>query len=127
MAGTLNKVIGYFDLQSHQRGKAVAQGAPAEGSGATLHVFPQYIALVLGIFIQPYFDQYRATNQWNVDWSHAVGWAVFSALVALFIFPTVYRKSFDAGQPIFVQFCVIFVAGIGWKTVFTTVAHATGS
>ena len=127
MAGFANKVATYFDLQAQHRGKVDAHGIPVDAAGPTLHVIPQYIALVLGIFIQPYFDQYRTTNQWNVDWSHAIGWAIFSALVALFIFPSVYRKSFDSGQPIFVQFCVIFVAGVGWKTVFSTAAHATGT
>jgi hypothetical protein len=105
MSNPLNAVINYFDLQAKWRGTPAAQGG-----GQDLSVMPQYAALVLGVLVQPFFEHFRTTGEWNVNMASLLKWGAFALLVGLIIFPSVYRKAFDPGQPKFVQFCVIFVA-----------------
>ena len=116
MLNGINKIIGYFDLQSAKRGVARVQDA----AGGSLRVIPQYAALVLGILVQPYLENFRTTGRWLSLSSDLLSWGLFSLIAGLVVFPGVYRKSFDVDQPKFVQFCIIFVAGIGWKTLFAT-------
>jgi hypothetical protein len=117
----LNNVIAYFDLQSGARGRAKLQGRrPDAPGGGGLTVFPQYVALVLGIIIQPYFEHYRQTGSWAFSASAAGGWLLFAVIAGLIVFPSVYRKSFDPDQPRFVQFCAIFAGGMGWKALLDT-------
>lgn len=125
MASLVNAAIGYFDLQSRERGVRRTRGF-SEGD-QHLTVLPQYIALVLGIVAQPYLMAFQATGSWSVTLTSFVSWTVFALLVGLCIFPGVYKKSFDPGQPRFVQFCTIFVAGIGWKALFATAVKAAGA
>lgn len=84
-------------------------------------MLPQYVALVFGVLVQPFLENFRTTGEWNADWTSLLKWGVFALLVGLIIFPSVYRKAFDPGQPKLVQFCIIFVAGIGWQALFATV------
>jgi len=118
MANNINKIIGYFDLQSSKRGIARAQGA----DGENIRVIPQYISLVLGIMVQPYLEAFRTTGKWMAPNNDLLSWGLFALIAGLIVLPGVYRKSFDVDQPKFVQFCVIFVAGIGWKALFATAA-----
>ena len=112
----MNKIIGYFDLASNLRPK-VAQ-AMAAGESVSVHWFPQYLALLLGIIVQRFLKQYMATGAWNLGgfW----GWVAASTFLAIMIFPAVYKKSFDEEKPLFFQLCVIFTAGIGWQSLIGT-------
>lgn len=116
----MNELISYFDLQSKSRGQARLQGRDQKEGSSNLTVFPQYAALVLGVLIQPYFEKYRSTGSWALSQDAALGWLAFAVIAGLIIFPSVYRRSFDAGQPRFVQFCVIFSGGMGWKALLDT-------
>ncbi len=121
----VNTIIKYFDLQAHRRGAAALQGRGDGPQGLT--VFPQYLALVAGILVQPYLDAYRKAGQWFPVETGFVGWAAFSLIAGLIVFPAVYRKSFDPDQPRLVQWCTIFVAGVGWKSLFATAAKLGGA
>jgi hypothetical protein len=118
----MNKLIRYFDLQSknrHLKAEAHSKGANAP----SLPVIPQYLALVLGIAVQPFLSEFQKTRTWDLaGWQ---GWLVFAALVGLVIFPAVYKKAFDAQSPLFLQFCAIFSAGMGWQSLFATAVAAT--
>ena len=82
----MNKIIEYFDLVSQYR----STGARAlSESGKRLHWIPQYIALFLGILLQPFFDHFRQTNEWSFD--ALSGWAFFALIVATMIFPSEKR------------------------------------
>lgn len=126
MSNLLNRTIAYFDLQSESR-----DIAELEGKGeATLTVFPQYVALVVGITVQPYFEKYRATSSWDFSASTFFGWLVFAIITGLVLFPGAYRSAFNPKQPRFVQFCVIFTVGMGWKSLLDTglkVSQAIGN
>ena len=50
----LNKLVKYFDLQADRRGRAILTGK-SPGDHPNLSVYPQYVSLVLGITLQPYF------------------------------------------------------------------------
>ena len=119
MAHPLSRFGEYFYLQSKARRETRLQAG-----GQDLTVIPQYIALVLGIMVQPFLEHFRATGEWTFDWATLLKWGLFALIAGLIIFPSAYRRAFDVGQPKFVQFCVIFVAGIGWQALFATATHA---
>lgn len=117
----MSAVSNYFDLRlgpSDQRRVATA------GMGKTLHWLPQYLALILGILIQPFFASFQDTGTWSFEGITAR--VLFSLIVGLVIFPGVYRSSIDPEKPILVQFGVIFTAGLGWETLLAAATQATG-
>lgn len=118
---TLNSIIRYFDLVSDLR----PEGAVGTARGKQLPaVLPQYIAVVLGILIQPFLATYQLTGMWNFE--GILGRALFALLVGIVILPSVYKNSFDREKPIFVQLCLLFVAGMGWESLFNTAISAVG-
>jgi hypothetical protein len=82
----------------------------------------QYVALVLGVVVQPYLQQFQATGQWQPDgiWGRIVP----AALIGLAVLPAVYCRAFDPHTPGFVQFCIIFVSGMGWESLMPAIAKA---
>ena len=117
----MNRFIKYFDLASELRPTAALDTAEDE---RTLHWFPQYIALVLGALIQPFFAAYQKLGHWN--FSGLSGRLLFAVIVGVVIFPAVYKRAFSAEKPIFVQLCAIFTAGMGWQSLVETALKATG-
>ena len=115
----LQKIANHFDLNA---------GSTEVRATATQKkfLFPQYLAVVLGIVVQPLLDYYLKNNSWPHDFSFLAARAFFGLLIGVIIFPSVYRNSWDNGSPIAVQFCSIFTAGLGWQTVFLTVAKGFG-
>jgi len=90
----------------------------------TFHWFPQYLALVTGILIQPFFTSYQQTGTWN--FVGVTGRILFAVIVGVAIFPAVYRRAFDPAKPLFVQLCAIFAVGMGWESILRTTLKATG-
>jgi len=104
----MGAILSYFRLR---RGVS----SDAEGGGRLLDA-AQYLALLAGIFVQPFLAKYRETGTWNLTgWG---GWLIFAAIVGVIVFPSVYRNAFDPTKPIYVQLCAIFAAGLGWQTLF---------
>jgi hypothetical protein len=79
-------------------------------------VWPQYAALVAGVFAQPLLEGYRQSGSW--DLSRAWARVPFALLVGLAVFPAVYRRTLDPEKPLFVQLCLIFAAGLGWQSLW---------
>jgi len=75
----------------------------------------QYIAVLLGIIVQPYLAAYQSTGNWNIQgiW----GQVLASVIIGFVIFPSVYKNTIDPTNPPFVQFCLLFVAGMGWQNL----------
>lgn len=107
-------VKNYLDLRKPSgRSKRVETDAV---SGGTLSTTFQYIAIVLGILVQKYWSLYRENGgQWV--FAGFWGWLLFAIITAVVIFPAVYKNSIDPTQPVFVQFCLIFTAGMGWQAI----------
>jgi hypothetical protein len=119
---SVNTVIRYFDLQSARR--AVAPEAQA-GTKQRLPVLWQYVALVLGILVQPLLAKYAATKTW--DLGAVPGWIPFAIIIGLVIFPGVYKKAANPGaNPLFVQLCAIFASGIGWQSLVAVAGKGIG-
>ena len=71
-----NAVIRYFDLQSERRHRGLVANAANGGAGGggagggsgsggpSYPVWPQYLALVVGIFVQPYLSYYVQHGSW---------------------------------------------------------------
>jgi hypothetical protein len=113
----MNSVIRYFDLNQKRRPTSDAEAASDDSKPLPWQL--QYLALLLGIIVQPYFAYYQQHGQWVL--TAVPGWIIFSIIVALVCFPGVYKKSFDPGQPMIMQVIPIFTAGLGWQSLFTTV------
>ncbi len=111
------KVHSYFDLN-----RDLKQIPDIAEGGAKYHWIPQWIALVLGIAMQPYFTSFRNTGVWRFD--GLTGWFFFSLIVGLIIFPSIYRGAFDPSKPVIVQIGPIFAAGLGWESLFGTALEA---
>jgi hypothetical protein len=91
---------------------------------SSLHWLPQYISLILGILIQPFFSAYQHAGHWNfVGFS---GRILFALIIGLAIFPAVYKSAFDPEKPLFVQLCAIFAAGMGWESLLKTALKVSG-
>lgn len=116
----INQLIGYFDLQSDRRGLQPEQQA----EGRRFPVVPQYVALVLGIVVQPFLAAFQKTGMWSLH--GLLPWAIFSTIAGLIIFPAVYKKSFDPDGNLFVQLCTIFASGLGWQSLLQTAGKAGG-
>lgn len=116
----LNELIRYFDLASEIRPKE----ALPMGERKEFHWSPQYFALLTGIVTQRFFQEYMTTGKWNLAgfWS----WLLAACIIAIMVFPGVYKKAFDPEKPLFIQICVIFTTGIGWQAVAGTALKAAG-
>jgi hypothetical protein len=117
----MNVITNYFDLASQNRPITTFYG----GKGARekeLHVIPQYIALVLGIVIQPVLSTYQSSGVWDI-----IGVPeriIFGVIVGVIIFPAIYKGTFDPKKPISVQLCSIFALGMGWQTLLSSAFKA---
>jgi hypothetical protein len=119
----MNELIKYFDLASEVRPKRPTERAATRDT-KTLHWLPQYFALVLGISLQPFIKGYMTNGSWT--YQGLGGWIIASLVIALMIFPGVYKSSFDPEKPIFVQLCVIFTSGMGWQSLLGATGEALG-
>jgi hypothetical protein len=114
----LNSIIRYFDLASETRtGGAYSV---SRGLGKPAPWWPQYIAFVLGVIIQPPLEYFRNSNPHQWDFSTTPGWILFALIVGIVALPGIYKNAFDPTKPIIVQLCTIFVFGLGWQAVVQT-------
>jgi hypothetical protein len=121
----INKLIHYLDLQSENRQLNVVAKHNKNRKSVPLPVIPQYIALVLGITLQPYLVAFQNGNTWNFH--DLVSWLIFALITAVTIFPTVYKKTFDPSSSLFVQLCTIFSSGVGWQSLFAMTMAMTSA
>lgn len=114
----LKRVSDYFDLNNNVS-RRTTRSIDLKNSN---YVVPQYVALAIGITVQPFLEHYQAHNNWG-DLNLFLGRTIFGLLIGLAIFPAVYKKSWDNDNPIFIQFCSIFSAGLGWQTLIAAGSH----
>jgi hypothetical protein len=113
----INNLLHYLDLQSKNRQPTMIAKNKNRKS-VSLPVIPQYIALVSGITIQPFLATFQKSQTW--DFNGFLSWLIFALIIAVAIFPAVYRSAFDPSSNLFVQLCTIFSSGIGWQSLFAT-------
>jgi hypothetical protein len=133
----VSSIFDYFDLQSEERKKqktardlglqtmvdTKSPGAPeATTAPQFAPVWPQYIALVLGIVADPFIKNYIATKSFGMDLGALGPLLAFSIVMGIMILPGVYKNSFAPDKPILVQLAAIFTAGVGWQTLFEAAA-----
>ena len=122
----MNIVRNYFRFgRPRSTGRATALSGsltPQPGSHPLLPVMLQFAAIVFGVFAQPLAAQVRHGNASAVDFGFVTtGWFIISLFIAVIVFPGAYRPQSPSPQPRFVQFCVLFGAGIGWQAIFDTI------
>ncbi len=111
----MNSVARYFSLRPADYD---ARRLPLGSRSA----WAQWVALFLGVAIQPYFEGFREKHVWQ--FSGFWGWTLFALITSVIIFPAVYRKAFDGEAPAIVQIAPIFAAGLGWESLIGTVVKA---
>jgi hypothetical protein len=116
----ITKVIGYFDLYGSLRtrgARAFSTGEPSTPSNAW--ILAHFLALLIGIIAKPFVDAYKigGTNQFQFS----LPLIIFSSIVAVAVFPAVFKKSFDKQNPGVVQLCITFASGLGYQTLFSAV------
>ena len=121
----INSIIRYFDLASETR-PGGARAIATDGAKPAPWL-PQYVALLVGILVQPPFEQFRNTmpHHWDLA-SITWGWVAFALIVAVVIFPGIYKSAFDPTKPLFLQLCAVFTAGLGWQALLETGIKAAG-
>lgn len=124
MAGSANEVIRYFDLQSERR--QILPKAHDAGGEQSAPVLPQYLALILGIVVEPFLHYYTEHGSWSIDLSTVIGRISFGVIIGAMVFPGVYKSAFDPSKPRFVQLCTVFSAGIGWQSLIEGGSKLTG-
>lgn len=83
------------------------------------HAAFQWLALLVGVLIQPfyaYYKEFRALGGFGEVYSDYY-FVIFAVIVSIIAFPTVYRNSFDANRPKWMQLIPVFTAGLGWQTI----------
>jgi hypothetical protein len=110
----------YFDLVSDvrvERARDTDSPLSAKKKITIPPIVPQYVALVLGILIQPFFSAYQINGTW--EFQGIWGRLLFSVIAGIIILPSVYKNAFDPDKPLIIQLCLIFVAGIGWENLLS--------
>ena len=114
----------YRDRRNMENYAATEPGADnAETTKGPKAIF-QWLALFLGVIIQPFYAYYKEHGGEELDIATVYGakWFVaFALVVSIVAFPAVYRKAFDADKPNWLQMIPIFTAGLGWQTIVDTV------
>ena len=108
----LNGLIRYFDLFSSYR----STGARAQSTGGQAPrgwwQAAQYAALYIGILAKVFVDSLEG-EQSTFSWVRML----LALITATAVFPAVYEKAMAADGPGFVQLCVTFTSGLGYKTL----------
>ena len=110
-------LITYFDLTAGLAARRVAGPTIPERPP----ILPQYLALATGVMAAPFVHQLIRPRQ--LDLEAAIGTdLVFGSILAIVLFPILYRNAFDPERPILAQLCAIFALGIGWQSMFQAAA-----
>ncbi len=125
-------VLGYFDLSKPATfsNPAPSRATPAEAETGQPSVsasqpmsikwqMATYMILLSSILASRFLDLYRAgvASKFVVDWQYLL----FLAIASLLAFPVVYDKArFNRDQPVLLQICLIFTAGMGWEKIVAT-------
>ncbi len=116
----MNAILKYFDLMSHER-DAADRGTRAKKLPS---IWPQYVALALGILIQPFFMAYQQTGAWNFE--GFLGRILFALICGVVILPAVYKNAFDVSKPMILQLATLFVSGMGWQSLLGAALKGVG-
>lgn len=119
----INKLLAHLDLYSSSPTPSARSYAVALPKPSKLWVIGHFMGLVAGIIAKPFVDAYQGgdIHTFNVT----LPLIVFSCIVAIAIFPAVFRNSYDKENPGFVQLCVTFASGLGYQSLFTAATKAT--
>lgn len=120
----INRLIEYFDLGSHARGRGVKALSTGKNPPREFHWWSQWLALIAGIMVEPFFTSFRNGTGWKFDGGW--GWIAFSLVVSAVALPGVYKKGLDE-KPYVIALCSVFTLGLGWKTLVATALKAGSS
>lgn len=113
----INRIIHYFNLFSN-----LESSTPYGRAGSRTErpsngwLILQYVSLYLGILAKVFLDSLEKQDE---DVPFEMSWArlLVAAITATAVFPAVYKQAMAEAGPGFVQCCVTFAAGLGYKTL----------
>lgn len=114
----MSKLREYFTLYSTSQYDEIPEDRSSKRPNAGF----QYAALLFGVLVQPFFSTYKEHGKiiWKATYQN-IEFLGFAAIVALIIFPGIYKSTFDTRTPKFVQMIPIFIAGLGWQSIVDSV------
>jgi len=62
----MNKILNYFDLGANNKAPRLAV-SPSNTTTAFLPWLPQYLALLCGVIVQPFLQNYMTTGKWDLQ------------------------------------------------------------
>lgn len=114
-----NPILDYFTFgRGGQRSAGRAEAMSASASSREYKLlgwFGQYIAVALGVALQPLISQMLKELPLDLGYLTSIR-LIASLAIAMLIFPGAYRPA-AATTPRFVQFCVLFGGGVGWQAI----------
>lgn len=109
---SLNRVVRYFDLFSSRRSTTAIAQSSGEQAPGSLWLAAHYLALFLGILAKVFVDSLEGDKS-SFSWARLL----VAVITATAVFPAVYKKAMEETGPNFVQLCVTFTSGLGYKTL----------
>ncbi|HEY5713273.1 MAG TPA: hypothetical protein VIT38_15365 [Allosphingosinicella sp.] len=110
-AAMMDAIASYFDLTAGLAERRAMAPIKLERPP----VAPQYLAVAAGVAAEPILSRFIAHQPLGL--AAILPQVVFGVIVAIIVFPGVYRNAFDPERPIFVQICAIFACGVGWQSL----------
>ncbi|MDO5971422.1 hypothetical protein Q4Q35_16570 [Flavivirga aquimarina] len=116
----------YFTLFKKPQNEFRNANVDGDAPNSPPRAFSQWLALFFGVLIQPFFSFYKEHGTINNlgDVYSNYYYIIFGIIIATIIFPSVYRQTFDASRPKFLQIIPIFTAGLGWQTMVDSLVNA---
>ena len=118
----INKIVTHFDLYNSLRSPGARAFESGSSTPSNWWILAHFIALIVGILSKPFVDAYQSGD--ISSFTMSVPLIIFSCIVAIAIFPAVFKNSYNVGNPRVVQLCVTFASGLGYQSLFTTAAKA---
>lgn len=121
----------YFDLSEPVTFRARKSPPPAVGAATPVRTsapsqvlalpwqIATYCILLFAIVASRYLDLYRVglVSEFKLD----LPYLLFLVIASLLAFPVVYDKArLNKDQPILLQICLVFTAGMGWEKIVAT-------
>ena len=109
----MSALLSYFDLTAGLAARRIAGTRIPERPP----ILPQYLALAAGVSAEPFIHQFIRDRSFDIAGAISVQ-LLLGLIVAILVFPIVYRSAFDPERPILAQLATIFMSGLGWQSLF---------
>lgn len=119
----LGALVRYFDLFYTPHVLTAGTPRPTSGVMGIIRELLVYLGLIIGVMVEPLIPTINDPSMKDISAAFAWPRALGAAIIALAIFPQVYKSALDRDQPVLAQAGVVLMAGIGWRSTFEGLTH----